>query len=75
MTTFTFKVDYKETERLFAILQAYGVEDLQINHSDEELEISEKEIQEIQLGLAEAKQNVLISDKEVQKKADLTCMK
>ncbi len=75
MTTFTFRTDYKETKRLFAILQAYGVEDLQISHSDEELEISKEEIQEIKLGLAEVEQDLLISDEVVQGKADRVCMK
>lgn len=74
MTTITFRTDSSEAERLFAILQAYGVADLQVDCGDEYLDISKEEIAEIELGLIEANKGLLVSDEEVQKEAQRLCM-
>lgn len=74
MTTITFKTTKTETKRLFAILQAYGVQDLQVDYGDEILEISKDEILEVEQGLIEANNGILVSDEEVQREAERLCM-
>lgn len=74
MTTITFKTTKTEMKRLFAILQAYGVQDLQVNYGDEILEISKDEILEAEQGLIEANKGLLVSNEEVQREAERLCM-
>ncbi len=75
MTKFSFKTKSSEAERLFAILQAYGVEDLQVDFGNETLNISIDELKEVELGIREANEGILISDEEVQREAHRICMK
>ncbi len=74
MTTITFKTKGLDAERLFAMLQAYGVEDLTINN-EETITVSEAELESINKGLEDLENGHFYTHEEVQNMAEEICIK
>ncbi len=74
MTTIKFKAKGSDAERLFAMLKAYGVEEL-IIENEETVTVSEAELASVNKGLEDIENGHFYTEKEVQNHAKEICAK